>query len=154
MLGAGDITDVARDWPRASRRRDRAALGARVSLTTARALRTLLTEARSRALGEIFGERVRFDEPLAPLHVVEDRRPGRRAGRRRIERDGARAVMRWCFKRQMPWFVLGGGSNVLVGDGGMRGIVVRLGGEFAAAPYARETDAWSSKPALRPTWRW
>jgi UDP-N-acetylmuramate dehydrogenase len=31
----------------------------------------------------------------------------------------------------MPWFVIGGGSNVLVGDGGMRGVVIRLGGSFA-----------------------
>ena len=47
------------------------------------------------------------------------------------------ALMRFCFKRKMPWFVMGGGSNVLVGDGGMRGVVVRLGGDFAAVDGTR-----------------
>ncbi len=39
--------------------------------------------------------------------------------------------MALCFKRRLPWFVLGSGSNVLIGDGGLRGIVLRLGGAFA-----------------------
>lgn len=39
-------------------------------------------------------------------------------------------VLRFCLRRRLPWFVLGLGSNVLVGDGGMRGLVLRLGGSF------------------------
>jgi UDP-N-acetylmuramate dehydrogenase len=39
--------------------------------------------------------------------------------------------MRFCGKRKVPWFVLGSGSNLLVGDGGIRGLVLRLAGEFA-----------------------
>ena len=45
--------------------------------------------------------------------------------------------MRFCLRRRMPWWIIGSGSNVLVGDGGVRGIVVRLAGEFAAARRAR-----------------
>jgi UDP-N-acetylenolpyruvoylglucosamine reductase len=30
-------------------------------------------------------------------------------------------IMRLVFKRKLPWFVLGSGSNLLVGDGGIRG---------------------------------
>jgi UDP-N-acetylmuramate dehydrogenase len=37
------------------------------------------------------------------------------------------------LRRKLPWWVVGGGSNVLVGDGGVRGIVIRLAGDFAAA---------------------
>ncbi len=34
----------------------------------------------------------------------------------------------------MAWWIIGAGSNVLVGDGGVRGApVIRLAGEFAAA---------------------
>ena len=33
----------------------------------------------------------------------------------------------------MAWWIIGSGSNVLVGDGGVRGVVIRLAGEFAAA---------------------
>jgi UDP-N-acetylmuramate dehydrogenase len=36
------------------------------------------------------------------------------------------------LRRRLPWWIVGGGSNVLVGDGGMRGIVIRLAGDFAA----------------------
>jgi UDP-N-acetylmuramate dehydrogenase len=49
-------------------------------------------------------------------------------------------VMALCFKRKLPWFVLGGGSNVLIGDGGMRGIVLRLGGVFAAIDARADGD--------------
>ena len=102
MLGAGNITDVA------ARLAERVRAGAErrsMSLTTAQALRTLLTDRDREALREIFGERVQFDEPLAPLHVVEDRRSGRRAGRWRRARRRLAALMRLCFKRKLPWFV-------------------------------------------------
>jgi UDP-N-acetylmuramate dehydrogenase len=39
-------------------------------------------------------------------------------------------VLERVFTRRLPLFVLGSGSNVLVGDGGIRGIVVRLRGDF------------------------
>jgi UDP-N-acetylmuramate dehydrogenase len=35
---------------------------------------------------------------------------------------------------------MGGGSNVLVGDGGMRGVVIRLGAGFAAVEVRTEED--------------
>ena len=41
----------------------------------------------------------------------------------------------------MAWWIIGGGSNVLVGDGGVRGIVVRLTGDFAATYVRAEGDA-------------
>jgi UDP-N-acetylmuramate dehydrogenase len=41
-------------------------------------------------------------------------------------------VLQWCFRRKVPCFVLGAGSNLLVGDGGMRGVVLRLGGSYDA----------------------
>jgi UDP-N-acetylmuramate dehydrogenase len=45
--------------------------------------------------------------------------------------DDVAFVLRWCFKRKLPFFVLGAGSNVLVGDGGVRGLVLQLGGSYA-----------------------
>jgi len=50
------------------------------------------------------------------------------------------ALMRFCSRRRVPWFVLGSGSNLLVGDGGMRGLVLRLGGTFAAIDVRIEGD--------------
>ncbi len=40
--------------------------------------------------------------------------------------DDLAAVLRFCAARQMPWRVLGRGSNLLVRDGGVRGVVICL----------------------------
>jgi UDP-N-acetylmuramate dehydrogenase len=36
-----------------------------------------------------------------------------------------------CAQRGMPWVVLGAGTNVIVSDGGVRGVVIRLGQNLA-----------------------
>jgi UDP-N-acetylmuramate dehydrogenase len=103
-----------------------------VSLTTARALRSLLEESDRRSLREIFGERARFDEPLARHTSWRIGGPADAFVTVQNERELA-ALMRFCLRRAMAWWIIGAGSNVLVGDGGVRGIVVRLAGDFAAA---------------------
>jgi hypothetical protein len=81
-------------------------------------------------LVEILGEYVRFDEPLAPYTSWKIGGPADAFATVRSE-DELAAIMRTIFKRKLPWFVLGSGSNLLVGDGGIRGIVLRLAGSFA-----------------------
>ncbi|MBV9080809.1 MAG: UDP-N-acetylmuramate dehydrogenase, partial [Elusimicrobia bacterium] len=41
-----------------------------------------------------------------------------------------RAVQAWCRQNNVPVFILGWGSNVLLPDEGLRGVVVRLRGDF------------------------
>ncbi|HTX58349.1 MAG TPA: UDP-N-acetylmuramate dehydrogenase [Verrucomicrobiae bacterium] len=101
-----------------------------MSLTTAQATQSLLTEADREALRTIAGARARFDEPLAPYTSWKIGGPADALVQVEDEAELA-AIMRLCFKRRLPWFALGGGSNLLVGDGGMRAIVLRLGGAFA-----------------------
>jgi UDP-N-acetylmuramate dehydrogenase len=103
-----------------------------VSVTTARAVRTLLDGSDRRSLEDILGERVRFDEPLAPYTSWKIGGP---ADALAIVHDEAELaqLMRYCLRRRMAWWIIGSGSNVLVGDGGVRGIVIRLAGDFAAA---------------------
>lgn len=101
-----------------------------MSLTTASAVASLLDDDDRARLREIFGDRVHFDHALAPYTSWKIGGPADAFAV--AERDDELAsAMRLCFKRKLPWFVLGSGSNVLVGDGGLRGIVVRLGGAFA-----------------------
>jgi UDP-N-acetylmuramate dehydrogenase len=75
------------------------------------------------------GERARVDEPLArhtsfriggpsDLLVVPD------------SIDELRLVLGAARAHGVPVTILGGGSNVLVGDGGIRGVVVKLGRGF------------------------
>jgi UDP-N-acetylmuramate dehydrogenase len=110
-----------------------------VSLTTAQALQSLLSDGDRTALRELFGKRVSFDQPLAPLVSWRIGGPADALVLAESE-DELTALMRFCFKRRMPWFVLGSGSNVLVGDGGIRGIVIRLGAGFARVRVEERGD--------------
>lgn len=41
-----------------------------------------------------------------------------------------KAIVRLCRENHVPYFVLGLGSNLLVSDRGIEGVVIKLGGEF------------------------
>jgi UDP-N-acetylmuramate dehydrogenase len=91
----------------------------------------LLDDTDRTALRERFGERVRFDAPLAPFTWWKIGGPADALiDAHTVDELGF--VLRRVFKRRLPMFVLGSGSNLLVGDGGIRGIVLRLEGEFTA----------------------
>jgi UDP-N-acetylmuramate dehydrogenase len=102
-----------------------------MSLTNEIATASLLTDDDRAMLRETFGERVGFDVPLAEYTSWKIGGPADALAVAESEGEIA-AVMSLCFKRKLPWFVLGSGSNVLVGDGGLRGIVLRLGGAFTS----------------------
>jgi len=40
-------------------------------------------------------------------------------------------LMAWCKKNEVPWLVVGRGSNLVVRDGGIRGVVMRVGRAMA-----------------------
>jgi UDP-N-acetylmuramate dehydrogenase len=50
----------------------------------------------------------------------------------------AKSLMRWTRDRNLPLFPVGQGSNLLVGDKGLRGVVVRLRGELEEAVFDGE----------------
>jgi UDP-N-acetylmuramate dehydrogenase len=100
----------------------------------------LLDERDRDALRERFGERAHFDEPLAPFTWWKIGGPA--DALLDVETtDELAFVLRRVFKRRLPMFVLGSGSNLLVGDGGIRGIVLRLEGEFARLDVRAEDGA-------------
>ena len=87
------------------------------------------------ALGEIVGaERVRVDAPLAPYTTFRVGGPADWL----VETGRAPEIIRVAALARdsgVPVTVLGGGSNVLVADDGVRGIVLRIhGGEVSPAP--------------------
>jgi len=110
-----------------------------VSITAAQALRGLLDQSDRRSLFEMFGERARFDEPLAPYTSWKIGGPADAFVTVASETELGQ-LLRLCLRRRIPWWVIGSGSNVLVGDGGVRGVVVRLGGEFAAVRIRTQED--------------
>ncbi len=88
------------------------------------------------------GDRVRRDAVLAPLTTFKVGGPAdwlvqaQRA-------DDVRAVVDVARRADIPVVVLGGGSNVLIADAGIRGIVIRVhGGDVASvAPDRIRADA-------------
>jgi UDP-N-acetylmuramate dehydrogenase len=100
----------------------------------------LLDDTDRAALRERFGERAAFDAPLVPHTWWRIGGPADALLDVRTS-DELGFVLRRVFKRRLPMFVLGSGSNLLVGDGGIRGIVLRLEGDFTALEVRAEDDA-------------
>jgi UDP-N-acetylmuramate dehydrogenase len=69
---------------------------------------------------------VTADVPLAPLTTLELGGPARFFARAESEAT-VREALHWANARGLPVFVLGGGSNLVVGDGGFDGLVLQVG---------------------------
>jgi UDP-N-acetylmuramate dehydrogenase len=54
--------------------------------------------------------------------------------------DELRAVVSAVRAEQLPLFLLGGGTNLLISDNGVRGIVVKLGGGFNYAEWQEQDE--------------
>lgn len=60
-------------------------------------------------------------------------------------------ALSWCKKNDLPWFILGNGSNLLVADTGFPGLVIRLTDEFNRVVFTEgfvEAGAAVLLPAL------
>jgi UDP-N-acetylmuramate dehydrogenase len=101
-----------------------------MSITSALAVRSIFDDRDRAELVQIAGAHASFDAPLAPYTSWRIGGPADALVTVESE-DELAAALTWCRRRRKPWFVLGSGSNMLVGDGGVRGIVLRLGGSFA-----------------------
>jgi UDP-N-acetylmuramate dehydrogenase len=77
---------------------------------------------------EDFNEITRHDEPLAPYTWFKIGGPAQYFVQPRNV-DELVGVVRCCRDLQLPVRVLGGGSNVLVRDEGVSGVVIRISGE-------------------------
>ncbi|MFQ5646719.1 MAG: UDP-N-acetylmuramate dehydrogenase [bacterium] len=80
-------------------------------------------------LSELAGETVLADEPLAPYTTY---RLGGRADFMVIPRNdrAISGIIRFCHEEELPLHILGRGSNLLIADEGIRGVVINM----AAAP--------------------
>jgi UDP-N-acetylmuramate dehydrogenase len=61
------------------------------------------------------------------------------------------ALLKLVAAQDMPWLVIGNGSNILVGDRGIRGLVIRLGEKFSSAEWREHSvtaGAGKMLPAL------
>jgi len=75
-----------------------------------------------------FNEITRRDEPLAHFTYMKVGGPADYFIQPR-DRDELTEVVRCCHENEIPVHLLGGGSNLLIRDEGVRGVVLSLGGE-------------------------
>jgi len=54
--------------------------------------------------------------------------------------DQLSALLEYCRREDLPWRVIGRGSNILVTDTGFNGILFRLGGDFRAVRRENESE--------------
>ncbi|MBC8002757.1 MAG: UDP-N-acetylmuramate--L-alanine ligase, partial [Opitutaceae bacterium] len=110
FLGAGDITQVANQ------------LAAGLRNETPVSLDSPFQELRSVLSPEAI---VRCDEPLAKRTTLRVGGPADFYIEPASEQDLS-LLLRLCARREIPFFILGRGSNLLVRDGGIRGVVICL----------------------------
>jgi UDP-N-acetylmuramate dehydrogenase len=97
------------------------------------------------ALRSTFGDQVQFNEPLARHTSSRIGGPADAFLIVRSQRDLRQAVsIAWDY--DLPLFILGGGSNILVSDAGVRGLVVRNQTGRVVFDPARRTG--QTKPLL------
>lgn len=80
---------------------------------------------------------VRENEPLGPLTTFGIGGPARYFTTAASEAELHQALS-WARERQLPAFVLGGGSNLVVSDSGFPGLVIKM--EIAGIRRSREGD--------------
>jgi UDP-N-acetylmuramate dehydrogenase len=88
--------------------------------------RSMLGEDHRSQLRAMLGDGVRFDEPMRRHTTLKIGGPAD-AFAQPATTDQMAALARWCAAQNLPVIVVGGGSNLLVRDGGVRGIVVNTG---------------------------
>ena len=90
---------------------------------------------------DLLGERVRFSFPLARLTSFRIGGPAD-AFAEPDTLDELQTLLAWLHEESVPMFLLGGGTNILVSDRGVRGVVVKLGDGFNYVRWAESaTDA-------------
>lgn len=93
-----------------------------------------MTETERKGLAELVSEPPKFDEPMRHHTTI---RVGGRADALVVVRTlkELQQVIRFAREIDSPLFILGEGSNLIVRDGGIRGIVVQLSGELVQVSF-------------------
>jgi UDP-N-acetylmuramate dehydrogenase len=108
--------------------------------------RTQLGAAARRALRALLGEGVRFDEPMRRHTTLKIGGPADAFARPASIAEVV-ALARWCREAGVAICVVGGGSNLIVRDAGIRGVVLgtgRLRGLALVAPGTIRVEAGAS----------
>ncbi len=99
----------------------------------------MLEDADKRWLRQELGKRVRFDEPMLQHTYFRIGGPADAW----VEPQNAsqlKVILEWAQKKDIPYLMIGGGSNLLVRDGGIRGLVIHLGRMSAGVEWVQKGE--------------
>ena len=88
---------------------------------------SMLDEGAKQWLAALLGPAVKFDEALAEYTSFRIGGPADAMAQPENESQ-LRQLIRWARQHKLPYMVIGDGSNLLVRDGGIRGLVIRMSG--------------------------
>ncbi|MEJ2037307.1 MAG: UDP-N-acetylmuramate dehydrogenase [Desulfosarcinaceae bacterium] len=86
----------------------------------------MLDQEAKQWLQDLLGANVDFDEPMA-RHTSMGIGGSADALARPATRDQLKALLKWSVDHQIPITIIGSGTNLLVRDGGIRGVTICLG---------------------------
>jgi UDP-N-acetylmuramate dehydrogenase len=87
---------------------------------------SMVTDEQARQLAKSFNGRIALNEPMRKYTSFQIGGPADVLAEPHDMRSLS-AVLRWGWNEGLPVFVLGNGTNLLVADEGIRGVVVRIG---------------------------
>lgn len=113
---------------------------------------TLLTSQQRLYLEAIFGDRIRFDVPMADQTSIRIGGPADAIVWPANENELTKLIS-WSRAERVPVTILGKGSNTLVKDGGIRGLVINLSKSFRSFEKIKEEGEtiWIAAQAGVPT---
>jgi UDP-N-acetylmuramate dehydrogenase len=96
-----------------------------------------MNDADKNWLTDYFGSQVAFSEPMSRHTTFGIGGPADALLTVRTDQQ-LRDLVRWAQDRGLPFMILGAGSNLLVRDGGIRGLVVKLANGFESVRQGSE----------------
>lgn len=98
-----------------------------------------LNTASIRWLTDFFGENVKFEEPMSGHTSLRIGGPAE-AYVTPESVDALKTLVAWAWRNRVPCLVSGDGTNLLVGDGGIRGVVIVLSKYLKKISLGAETE--------------
>lgn len=85
----------------------------------------LIDEANIRELKNLFREKVRFNEPLAGFTTMGVGGPAEAILFPSCT-DDIKDAVNWCSSKGIDWNIIGGGTNMVIRDTGLKGLVIAI----------------------------
>jgi UDP-N-acetylmuramate dehydrogenase len=99
---------------------------------------SMLDEGAKQWLTALLGPAVKFDESLAEYTSFRIGGPADAMAQPENESQ-LKQLIRWAQQYKVPYMVMGDGSNLLVRDGGIRGLVIRMGSLAGGVKWAEKS---------------